>query len=249
MKSAILFDADGTLVDSLPPHVDFCHAMNVKHGCGLSLPPSSDVARCRCLSAAPMNNFLLKAGFAEALIPTLVEDYEANFARGFPVAPFQGIRELLAALKTSGYRLGIVTSNTAQNVRASLGPELSSLFEFILGIDNAETSKKLSIKTAVSRLQLPSESIMYIGDTLGDYKSAVANSLTFLGVNYGFEDLAALLPVDATEATVVHTVSELHAALVPKSLSPTRRLLVALRVQAKQLKERNTKLREQLVLM
>ena len=30
--AALIFDADGTLLDSLPPHVDFCHAMNAELG-------------------------------------------------------------------------------------------------------------------------------------------------------------------------------------------------------------------------
>ena len=37
---AVIFDADGTLLDSLGPHVDFCHAMNDKYCDGkLPLPP------------------------------------------------------------------------------------------------------------------------------------------------------------------------------------------------------------------
>ena len=108
---AIVFDADGTLLDSLPPHVAFCRAMNDKYACGLSLPdlsssagmepqlhpqpqdshddaahadPHADrgydhnpdpavaagsLAAARALAAAPMDNFLRRAGFAEALVP------------------------------------------------------------------------------------------------------------------------------------------------------------------------------------
>ena len=73
-----LFDADGTLLDSLPPHVDFCHvsrrslvlfsncaltafnyvfqAMNNKYCEGkLSIPPRTDG---RLVHASPMDNFL-----------------------------------------------------------------------------------------------------------------------------------------------------------------------------------------------
>ena len=48
---AAVFDADGTLVDSLPPHVGFCHEMNSKFDCGLTLPDTKDLIACRSLSA------------------------------------------------------------------------------------------------------------------------------------------------------------------------------------------------------
>lgn len=46
--------------------VDFCHAMNEKLGLDLNLPPRD---AGRSLSAAPMDNFLRKAGFPEEHIP------------------------------------------------------------------------------------------------------------------------------------------------------------------------------------
>jgi phosphoglycolate phosphatase-like HAD superfamily hydrolase len=194
-----------------------------------------------------MNNFLLKAGFAEGLIQTLVDEYEGSFAKDFPVVPFDGIADLLHTLRDHGCRMGIVTSNTAKNVRACLGPKLSALFEFILGIDNAEPSKKECIKTALQRLKpLPTASVVYIGDTLGDYNSAAANKLAFIGVGYGFEDLASRLPSEATAAIVVATVDKLRAALIPAQLTATLRVLINLRIQTAALTAQNACLRIEL---
>lgn len=44
---AIIFDNDGTLASSLVPHVEFCHRMNEKHGCGLDLPLTDDLEGMR----------------------------------------------------------------------------------------------------------------------------------------------------------------------------------------------------------
>ena len=49
---AILFDADGTLLNSLPPHIDFCHKMNDELSLDLPLPSREDIAACRRVAAA-----------------------------------------------------------------------------------------------------------------------------------------------------------------------------------------------------
>jgi hypothetical protein len=49
---ALLFDADGTLLDSLPPHISFCQTMNDELGLGLQLPNRDDIAACRRVAAA-----------------------------------------------------------------------------------------------------------------------------------------------------------------------------------------------------
>ena len=52
-----------------------------------------------------------------------------------------GVAEMLGGLKEAGIRMAVVSSNTAVNVRAALGPDLSNHFETILGIDNAGSNK------------------------------------------------------------------------------------------------------------
>ena len=71
--SVVIFDADGTLADSLPPHIAFCHAMNEELDAGLQLPADDDIQQCRDLAAAPMDNFLRNAGFCEVDVGRAVE--------------------------------------------------------------------------------------------------------------------------------------------------------------------------------
>ena len=50
---AVVFDADGTLLNSLPPHVAFCHEMNEKFNANLVLPDyhTPDLLGCRSITA------------------------------------------------------------------------------------------------------------------------------------------------------------------------------------------------------
>ena len=212
---AILFDADGTLLDSLPPHVDFCHMLNAELGLGLELPRRDDVDACRKIAAAPMSSFFRAAGFPEAVLAESVAAYEQRFAVECPVAPFAGVDTLLSRLVASGARCAIVSSNTAFNVREGLGSDLSACFEFIDGIDNAPADKAEAVVVALEKLGVEADAATYVGDTRKDCVKATAAGVAFVGVDYGFE--ALLSERDAlggAAVPVAKSVAELEQKLL-----------------------------------
>ncbi len=190
----VVFDCDGTLSESLPPHVEFCRRMNEKLDLGLTLPSSDDLDGCRSIAAAPMSAFLEKAGFPAASIARCVTEYEDNFARDHPVQPYAGIAAMLHRLRERGTRMAVVSSNTAVNVRAALGEDLCGLFVSIIGIDNGPPSKLDAIPVALGKMGVDPKAtpVVYVGDTRKDAKCAVSTGCRFVGVNYGFEDLRDL---------------------------------------------------------
>jgi len=202
MYKAVIFDADGTLLDSLPPHVDFCHAMNAKLGLGLDSLPDRNSGRG--IAAAPMDAFLRKAGFPEDSIEECVAQYESSFRVEHPVKTFEGTEDLIASLREGNLKLAIVTSNTSANVRASLG-DIEYSFEFIIGIDNGPISKTDSIARALERLGIDASEAVYVGDTLKDHDCAQANGVSFIGANYGFEDLVS----KGLNSPVVDSISDI----------------------------------------
>lgn len=205
---AVLFDADGTLLDSLPPHIDFLHQMNTELGLGLSLPDRSDVAACRQITAAPMDNFFRAAGFPESVITRCVEAYEARFAEECPVLPFPGVDSLLKRLSAMGVRTAVVSSNTAVNVQKGLGEDIAAQLEFIYGIDNAPADKVDAIVAALTRLGVEPAAAAYVGDTEKDCIKATAAGVRFIGSDYGFEALALSGAIGG--AMVAHSVGELE---------------------------------------
>lgn len=212
----MLFDADGTLLDSLPPHVAFCAAAAARLGETDELVDGlraavEDTGRARALAAAPMDAFLRKAGFAERNVAAAVAEYEASFASEFPVGPFDGVHELLAELRARDVRLAVVSSNTSANVAAGLGALAESL-EFTLGIDNGPRDKRDAVAEALERLGVDDLArAVYVGDTSKDETSASANGIRFFGAGYGFEDLA---PLAARGVPVAPTVGALRELLL-----------------------------------
>ena len=208
LPRCVLFDADGTLLNSLPAHVDFCRTLNDERGLGLALPLSSDLVASRKITGAPMAQFFLNAGFPDDVVPACVAEYEARFAAECPVLPYDGVDTLLRRVRDEIGAAAIVTSNTAVNVRRGLGPNLGADLE-IFGIDNGPTTKREAIALALDRLGVAApDDATYVGDTRSDFEAATACGLRFVGVDYGFEALRG-----AVDAPVAADVDELCALL------------------------------------
>ena len=169
-----------------------------------------------------MDNLLRKAGFEESLIAELVALYESTFRSSYNISPFEGVRDLLIKLKSSGMSIGIVTSNTTVNVTAQLGPELSKMFDFIIGIDNGPRSKQEALAYVARNCKTMcgcsnAYEVMYVGDTSKDFKCSVANGFKFVGVNWGFEDMHAESRSSLGGFAVVGTVPELQYLILEAS--------------------------------
>jgi phosphoglycolate phosphatase-like HAD superfamily hydrolase len=231
---AILFDADGTLLASLPAHVTFCQTLADELGLNLDLPSPADLIASRKIAAAPMDNFFRKAGFPETAIDQCVDAYEKRFASECPVLPYAGIDGMLRRLSTwPEVSCGIVSSNTAANVRHALGTDLCGRFAFIDGIDNAPSDKGDAIAAALKRLAgatRGSLEAVYVGDTEKDWLKSSAVGLPFIGVDYGFEPLGEMVQMDETAlggAPVASTVADLQVLLTAWRNSPESTRLYA----------------------
>ena len=204
------------------PHVDFCHTMNAELMLGLSLPDRDDLSACRRIAAAPMLEFFRQAGFPETSLQTCVEAYESRFALECPVAMFDGVNEMITDLCDAGVTCAVVSSNTAENVRAGLGEAVSSRFAFIDGINNAPSDKAESIAAALVKLGIAATEAVYVGDTIKDYVKATEVGVPFVGVDYGFEALATKhasdeLPGASVALSVTHLLARLRRIAVADS--------------------------------
>ncbi len=116
---AVLFDLDGTLVDSAP---DLIAAMD-RLRAELGEPPCVADAVRRVVSRG--GRAMLRAAFPEAdearieiLLPRFLEIYSQHLAAA--TRPYDGVTELLAALEAGGLRWGIVTNKAGWLARPLL---------------------------------------------------------------------------------------------------------------------------------
>ncbi len=193
--SAVLFDLDGTLIDSVELIVrSFLHATAVHLGAS---PPRAAIL---ATIGRPLEPVL--EGLAPGRGALLLATYRAYTREHHDalVRPFPGAVELLRALWERGYRLGIVTSKSRP--QAELAFRLCALEPLVDVTVCAEDAPRLKpaadpLLLAASRLAVAPMNCLYVGDTVHDLGAARAAEMASAAVLWGAgacEELAALSP-------------------------------------------------------
>lgn len=193
--STLLFDLDGTLVDSFEGIANSITYALSRFGVE---PESRDSLR-RYLGPPLIWSFRNMPDFAsenaELAVSYCREYYRETGIHQCSLYP--GIREALTELSAAGFRLAVATSKLeapARQVLDSFG--IAERFSFIAGADVAGTRTE---KEQVVRFCLESipdatpENALMIGDRLYDVEGARAVGLDALGVLWGFGDEEELL--------------------------------------------------------
>jgi phosphoglycolate phosphatase len=204
MSRVILFDLDGTLVDSLP---DLAAALNRTLGSTLT------VAHIRPMVgdgvAALMARALAHLGMKDdTALPRFLTDYEANAA--VATQPFAGIVPTLDMLARAGWRMAVCTNKPEGAARALLdGLGLSSRFAAVGGGDSFPVRKPDPAHLLETLAAAGGGRAVMVGDHHNDVRGAEAAGIpsVFAGWGYGTPVMSA----GAT--TVAATPAELPAAL------------------------------------
>ncbi|MCR5653380.1 MAG: HAD hydrolase-like protein [Ruminococcus sp.] len=130
----------------------------------------------------------------------IYRDFYAREGR-FMNKPYDGIKEVLTALRENGAKLAVCTSkleSTAVTVIAELG--LINCFDVVAGSnrDSTRKDKKDLIPYALDRLGGNTEQAVMLGDTWYDAKGAFECGVDFIACSYGYgkdEDMAKYNPV------------------------------------------------------
>jgi phosphoglycolate phosphatase len=199
-QNAILFDLDGTLVDSVP---DLAAAMNVLLGelgrPALSLTQVTGMVGDgapklveRALAASDATSIPFPAALDRFLAL-----YEADPTR--LTKPYDGVPAVLDALAAAGWRLGVCTNKPERATRAVLaGLGLARHFAAVIGGDSGPTRKPDPgpLLAALGRLGSAPASAAMIGDHRNDVAAARAASMPVIFARYGYGEatLAGLAP-------------------------------------------------------
>jgi pyrophosphatase PpaX len=194
-QSSVLFDLDGTLIDSVELIVrSFGHATTTHLGRVLDR-----TAIVRTIGL-PLERTMeeLAPGRGAALVATYREYMRAH--HDTLVGLFPGVAELLAALRARGYRLGIVTSKgrpAAGLAFALCG--LDALVDVTICAEDTARHKPLPdpLLAAAARLGTPPGRCLYVGDTPHDLQAARAAGMLAVAATWGAgtaDELAAESP-------------------------------------------------------
>lgn len=210
----ILFDLDGTLVDSAP---DLLRALNHTIGTiGVAPVALSDIrtmighgAKAMIRRALDRANRVQEEAQIDALWTLFIEHYRANIA--IDTRAFAGAETALHELAAEGARLAVCTNKTqalSQQVLDALG--LSRHFHAVVGADAVPRKKPDGdhiLRTLSAAGGDPSHAFM-VGDSRTDERAARSAGLPFVFVPFGYE-------AEPAEAMAADAVVSSYSELIP----------------------------------
>ena len=211
----VVFDCDGTLVDS-QHHITDCMAAAFSEQ-GL-VPPGPEAVRTVVgLALTEAIGRLVPVG-ASADLPRLTESYKRAFfalrQRPGMIEPlYEGVAATIERLAEAGYLLGVATGKSRRGLDAVLAAHgLSQHFVTLQTADSApgKPDPTMLHQAIADAGAMPATSVM-IGDTTFDIEMAVRARVAAIGVAWGYHPPAALR---AAGAAVVVERSDLLATAV-----------------------------------
>ena len=217
----LIFDLDGTLVDSVPDLTKSLNQVLGEHG----------YQPLTAAEVAPMVGdgvpALVERGFAarggspgEAAdaLPRYITIYEAHATD--LTRPYPGVPETLAALRRRGFRTAVCTNKLQQASKTVLdGLGLAALFDAVAGGDRYRVKKpdKGHLLGLIAELGGTADRAVMIGDSENDAAVAHAAAVPLVIMRYGYSRVdPATLGADA----LLDSFSELPAALDRLGLAP-----------------------------
>ena len=217
----LLFDLDGTLVDSVPDLTNALNQVLSERGHAPLTPEEVKPMVGDGVPALVGRAFAARGGGAEEaaeVLPRYIAFYEANATR--LTKPYPGVRETLAELRRRGYRTAICTNKLQRaTVRVLRGLELDELFDGIAGGDRYPVRKPDAghLLELIREMGGGAERAAMIGDSENDAAAGHAAAMPVLLMRYGY---ARAEPETLGAAAVVDRFPELPQALERLGLTP-----------------------------
>lgn len=192
--TSVLFDLDGTLLDTLG---DLTAAMNrtlTRHG----LPERTRQQMRAALGngARRLMELSVPAGTDGALFETLLAEYNADYAAHCRIetAPYPGVDALLRQLHAQGRKLAIVSNKPDEAVRALRAEFFADTVPIAVGEKQGIRRKPApdTLLTAMAQLGAERTSTVCVGDSEVDIATACAAGLPCISVLWGFRDRGLL---------------------------------------------------------
>lgn len=192
---AVLFDLDGTLIDSITLIADSARFAFAEHA---GARPTD--AEFMALVGMPLRAMIRHwagddEGVVEALVARYREHQMANHDR--LVRCYDQVVDTVAALRAAGHPIGVVTSKgEALAARGLSHVGLAPLVDLVVGLESCTRHKPdpEPVRTALDRLQVRPEHAMYVGDSPFDMLAGRAAGVTTVAALWGPFGRDALAP-------------------------------------------------------
>ena len=193
----ILYDLDGTLIDSVRLILDSYHHTLQVH----DFPARTDAHWLRGLGIPLRQQFAEWAEDEDLLQAMIVTYREYNLAHhDDAVEPYPGVVDVVGALKRAGCRSALVTSKNRYGAQRGLERVgLETMFDILVSADDVERPKPHPepVERALDYLNAEAHRTIFVGDSVHDMEAGRAAGVSTGAVLWGpfdRDDLAATAP-------------------------------------------------------
>lgn len=216
---SIMFDLDGTLIDSVPVYYGYMES--ILKIVGLPPAPKSVVAEFMTGNLEAWEKIIpeqLKNRKDELIheCMTVGRKLSRNMFRD-DVELFEGVHELFSLLAERNILIGLVTSTERINIERKLDPlvrnGLRDHLDVIIAIEDAPKMKPAPdpLLECARRIGVPPKQCIYVGDSHVDIRAGNAAEMMTIGVLTGLDDYETLSKESPT--MIMETVFEIRKLL------------------------------------
>jgi HAD superfamily hydrolase (TIGR01549 family) len=186
-QRTLVFDFDGTLANSFDAILQLANALAPEFG---YRPARTD--EIELLRASSYQAIATQLGIAWHKIPQIVVRMHSELRRNMnALQTFDGLPEVLSELESRGHVLGILTSNSRENVERFLAARDLDHFDFIVSSPSV-WGKENRLRTLLHRRGLRPQDVLYVGDEVRDIEATRPLQVGMIAVAWGFSAHALL---------------------------------------------------------
>lgn len=179
---AIFFDFDGTIADSFELIFKISNQLAVEYGYPTVCP--EDIRHLKNLTSREV---VRRSGMPVWQLLLVLRQLRREVTKEIAdLKPIAGIYEVLTVLKQQGHSLGIVTSNSTENVQFFLqNHAMADLFDYVAS-GLTLFGKERVIRRVIQRHKLNLATVIYVGDETRDVEAAHKAGILAVSVSWGF---------------------------------------------------------------
>ncbi len=176
-----IFDFDGTVADTFAVAVEIFNELSEEFG--YRPIRQEELKATRTMSA---KQILKRHGIKMKHLPKLASKALGLLrARIERVQPYAGVPEMLRELGARGHQLGILTSNSEENVRVFLEMHNLEVFDFVKSCPRL-FGKARELKKIMKNRGLKPEELLFVGDEVRDIEAGHKVNVAVAAVGWGF---------------------------------------------------------------
>lgn len=214
MKKLLIFDLDGTILNTLEDLAD-----STNYALEQNSMPKRSLDEVRAFVGNGIGKLIERAvpeGSSEAQKKTVQESFTAHYKvhSADKTRPYGGIPEVLTQLKNQGCQMAVVSNKADFAVQSLCEAYFPGMFTFVVGEREGIRRKPApdSIYEVLEHLRISKEEAVYVGDSDVDAETAKNAGIDLIAVTWGFRNQEVL---EAAGAKVfVKTPEEIPDALL-----------------------------------